>query len=251
MESMYPTEVIRLPSYGKFYPAGHPLRENGGKLEIKYLTAKEEDILTNTNLMKNGQTVDKLLESIVVHEGVDYRDLTGSDIEAVLMFSRVISYGKDYEVTMVCNHCSEQVSEVIDLTKLEAPDEEEVVEPNPDGTLRFQVPSGKMVTIKVLTRQDSLEVDRQIESAVSKGLSPSLITSRLKKIIVDIDGVTDRAQLSSMIENMLVADTTEVRKQYDLMTPEVDTYIEITCSNCGKITGGEMPITAQFFWPNL
>ena len=94
----FPTEVIQLPSRGKFYPEGHPLRENGGKLDVKYMTAKEEDILTSSNLIANGTVVDKLMESLVVHEGVSYRDLTTGDANAVLMASRVLAYGKDYPV---------------------------------------------------------------------------------------------------------------------------------------------------------
>ena len=251
MDKMFPTEVIRLPSYGKFYPEEHPLRKNGGRLEIKYMTAKEEDILTNTNLLRNGKTLDKLIESLVVHDGVDYQDLSANDITAILLFSRVISYGKDYEIELLCNHCNKQTTSVVDLTSLEAPDEGDVIEPNPDGTLTFNVPSGKSITIRVLTRKDEIEIDRQLEIADSKGLSMNIISSRLKRIVTSIDDITDKTTISSMVENLIVADTREIRSQYNRITPMVDIYVEVSCSHCGQMTGGQLPVSANFFWPDL
>ena len=95
---MYPVETINLPSEGRYYPEGHPLRENSGQLEMKYMTAKEEDILTSTNLIQNGTVIDRLLDSLIIHEGVKASDLTTGDINAILIASRVLAYGKDYEI---------------------------------------------------------------------------------------------------------------------------------------------------------
>ena len=95
---MYPVEIINLPSGGKYYPEGHPLRETSGQLELKYMTAKEEDILTSTNLIQNGTVIDELLKSLIVHKGVKSADLTTGDINAILIASRVLAYGKDYEI---------------------------------------------------------------------------------------------------------------------------------------------------------
>ena len=66
-ENKFPTEVIDLPSEGKLYPEGHPCLN--GKIEIKYMTAKEEDILTSQNLIKKGVVIDRLLNSLIITEG--------------------------------------------------------------------------------------------------------------------------------------------------------------------------------------
>ena len=92
-ELMYPVETINLPSEGKYYPKGHPLRENGGLQEKKNKTAKEEDNLTSTTLIQNGTVMDRLLDSLVVHEGVRPDDLPTGDLNAVLIAARVLAYG--------------------------------------------------------------------------------------------------------------------------------------------------------------
>lgn len=250
---MYPTEIVTLPSRGKYFPEGHPLRESGGKLEIKYMTAKEEDILTSTNLIKSGQVMDKFLESIVVHEGVDHKDLATGDIAAILVATRVFSYGKDYDISVGCPYCGEAIESAIDLTQLETPDEEDLIESNSDGTVTFEVPSGKRITIRYLSRRDEIEVDKQNEILEKKNLPKNLVTSRLKRIIVSIDGEDDPAHIAQEVQNMVVADVSEIRKQHNMITPTVDMSISVKCQNpeCERTVEGELPISANFFWPDL
>ena len=93
-EFKFPTEVVDLPSKGLLYPEDHPLAS--GQVEIKYMTAKEEDILTNQNYLAKGIVVDKLLQSMVVTK-FSYNDLLLGDKNAILVAARVLGYGKDYE----------------------------------------------------------------------------------------------------------------------------------------------------------
>lgn len=248
---MYPTEIITLPSHGKYYPVDHPVKQSGGNLEIKYMTAKEEDILTSTNLLRKGLALDKFLDSIIVHDGVSHVDLSSNDLVAVMIASRVLSYGKDYDITVTCDVCHSETVHIIDLSQLETPDE--LVEPNPDGTLTFDLPTGRTVTIRVLTRGEEEKIERENEEMENRGLQVNRVTSRLRKIIIELDGVTDKPQLSKMVENMVVAESREIRKQYDRITPTIDISISIPCSNseCKNIIEGELPITAKFFWPDL
>lgn len=247
--TMYPTEVITLPSQGKYYPEEHPIKKSGGNLEIKHMTAKEEDILTSTNLIRKGLAMAKFLDSIIVHDGVGYEDLSSNDIVAVMIASRVLAYGKDYDVTVVCDRCGHETTEVVDLSQMETPDD--LVEPNFDGTLTFTLPTGRTVTIRVLTRGQEIQIEQENERIEKSGLPVNLVTSRLKKIIVELDGVTKPDEISNLVENMIVADSREIRKQYEKITPNIDTTVEIPCSNCENIIGGELPITAKFFWPDL
>ena len=96
--SKFPTEVIDLPSKGLVYPKEHPL--SSGNVEIKYMTAKEEDILTSPNLIEKGIVLDKLLESIIVTEGVKLDDFIMGDKNTLLVSARILGYGKDYPIQL-------------------------------------------------------------------------------------------------------------------------------------------------------
>jgi len=250
-ELMYPVETINLPSEGKYYPKGHPLRENGGQLEMKYMTAKEEDILTSTNLIQNGTVMDRLLDSLVVHEGVKPADLTTGDINAVLIAARVLAYGKDYSVEVECEECETKISRVIDLTELESPDD--LVDVDDDAYHRFTTDTGLEVVIRPLTRGDELTAEKNskiVQTKYNKKVS-STITSRLKSIIVSINGETDKNVLASMVQNLVVKDSKRIREEFDRINPTVDLSMEVVCEDCGHVMTGGMPIGVNFFWPDL
>ena len=250
-ELMYPVEIINLPSEGKYYPEGHPLRKTSGQLEVKYMTAKEEDILTSTNLIANGTVIDKLLESLIVHEGVKPVDLTTGDVNAVLLAARVLAYGKNYDVNFQCDKCEENVAVSVDLTQLESPTE--LVDVNEDGHRQFTTDSGLDIVIKTLSRGDELAVEKSnkiIDAKYNKKVS-SEITSRLRKIIVSINGETDKNVLNTMIDNLIVKDSRKVREELGKINPTIDMMVEFTCNSCGHTTKGGMPIGVDFFWPDI
>lgn len=248
-EFMYPTEVIQLPSQGKIYPEGHPLRENGGKLDVKYMTAKEEDILTNTNLISNGTVVDVLMNSLVIHEGIKAKDLSTGDLNAVLLASRVLAYGKDYPVEVTCGKCETKVEHNVDLSQLETPDE--IVDTDNQGHYTFKTPSGLEVSVKTLTRSEEISIEKDIKAIQSKlGGQSTEVTSRLKKTIVSINGVTDKTELSNMIDNLVVRDSKFIREEFNKVNPSVDMSLEIECTSCGHIIKGGVPIGINFLWPD-
>lgn len=247
-EFMYPTEVIQLPSQGKYYPEGHPLRENGGKLDVKYMTAKEEDILTSTNLIANGTVVDKLLDSLVIHKGVKHTDLTTGDANAVLLASRILAYGKDYPVVVNCTKCNKEIEHTVDLTKLEFPDKLE--QSDSQGCISFETPTGLQVKIKPMTRGQEIKVEKDIKAIQDKLKKEyaSEVTSRLKEIIVSINGNEKKSDLSTQIDNLIIKDTKFIREQIDKSNPSVDMTLEVTC-DCGHTTKGDIPIGINFLWP--
>jgi len=250
-ELLYPVEIINLPSEGKYYPEGHPLRKTGGQLELKYMTAKEEDILTSTNLIANGTVIDRLLESLIVHEGVKPVDLTTGDINAVLLAARVLAYGKNYDVKFQCDECEESVAVSIDLTQLESPDD--LVDVDEDGHHQFTTDSGLDIVIKTLSRGDELTVEKDnkiVDTKYNKKVS-SEITSRLRKVIVSINGETDKNVLNTMIDNLIVKDSRKVREELGKINPTVDMTVEFTCDNCDHTMKGGMPIGVDFFWPDI
>ena len=250
-ELMYPVETINLPSEGKYYPKGHPLRENGGQLEMKYMTAKEEDILTSTNLIQNGTVVDRLLENLVVHKGVKPSELTTGDMNAVLIAARVLAYGKDYEVQYECEECQAQINCVVDLSQLESPDD--LIDVDDEGHHYFTTDSGLEIVIRTLSRGDELKIERDnkiVDSKYNKRVS-SEVTSRLKNIIVSINGETDKNTLTTMVDNLVIKDTKKVREEFTKINPSIDMTMEVFCEECDHTMKGAVPIGLDFFWPDI
>lgn len=245
-EPLFPTEVVDLPSKGVFYPEGSPLRS--GQIEMKYMTAKEEDILTSTNLIQKGLVLDKLMDSLIVTKGVKSKDLLIGDLNALMIASRILGYGKEYEIKIQCPECGSDVEQMVDLTSLQVENE-----PQPGDSSEFTIvlPLSKAeVTLKLLTRGDELEIDKEIKSLrkISKDVDGET-TTRLKYIITAVNGDTSKAKIWSFVENMLVRDSRYLRENYRKHIPDMDFNIPVECA-CNTKTLARLPIGADFFWPD-
>ena len=199
-ETKYPTETIKLPTAGFFYDISHSL--SSGEVEIKQMTAKEEDLLANQNLIKSGKVLDKLIESLLVDKSINVDGILVSDKNAILVGIRRLAYGDDYHVSVTCPTCGGQNKIKIDLSKLEN-------KPfNFDGLKKGQnafnttLPSGLKITYKLLNQTDENAIDGEINSLkkLSKE-SSSEITTRLKHIIISINGNDDAIFIRKFIKN--------------------------------------------------
>ena len=248
-----PTEIIDLPSRGYFYPDGHPLAE--GKIEIKYMTAKEEDILSSATLIKQGVVIDKLLQSLIVTK-VKYDDLLLMDKNAVFIAARVLAYGNIYPAEITCPNCSSKQTEHINLSEFE----EKTLDWNQftkgKTTFDFTLPiTKKVVTLKFLTHGDDKVITENLKAAkkLSKltGVDPEL-TTRLRQMMVAIDGNTDPAEIYKFSQNMLSRDSLALREYLKSITPEIDTTFHYQCENCEHENHKmAVPITVSFFWPGV
>ena len=245
----YPTEVIDLPSKGVFYPEGSPLRT--GQIELKYMTAKEEDILTSTNLIQKGIVLDKLMDSLIVTKGVKSADLLIGDLNAVMVASRILGYGKDYTVDIPCPACRKQIQQVFDLSNLENENE-----PQPGAQPEFTVllpVSNVEVTLRMLTRADELEVDKELK-ALKKATSDvnGETTARLRSMIVAVNGDKTKATIWKFAENMLVKDSRYLREQYKNKIPDMNFNVTVDCDCSADEVSKKvrLPIGAAFFWPD-
>ena len=248
-----PTEIIELPSRGYFYPEGHPL--SSGKIEMKYMTAKEEDILSSQNLIKQGVVLDKLLQSLIVTK-INYNDLLTVDKNAIFIAARILAYGKDYEVEITCPNCGEKSTQVIDLQEFE--DKEIDWDKFTPGqtTHKFTLPiSKKELTLKFLTHGDEKKIEEATKQAkkLSKltGVDPEL-TTRLKHVIVAVDGQEDKGLINKAVDSMLSRDSLELRRYLKEITPDIDTTFTFTCPSCEyEQEKMAMPIGVGFFWPGV
>jgi hypothetical protein len=243
---LYPTEMVDLPSKGMFYPENSPLRS--GQIELKYMTAKEEDILTSTNLIQKGIVLDKLMDSLIVTKGVKSSDLFIGDLNAVMIASRILGYGKDYTVAVACPKCNEQLEEEVDLSSLET-----VNEPTETSAseIKVMLPASKAeVTLRLLTRGDELSVDKENKALKKASDRDNETTSRLRAIITSVNGDATKSTIWTFVENMLVKDSRYLREQYKNLIPDVSFDIPINCTSCGHTGTVRLPIGPDFFWPD-
>jgi hypothetical protein len=243
----YPTEVIDLPSKGVFYPEGSPLRS--GQIELKYMTAKEEDILTSTNLIQKGIVLDKLMDSLIVTKGVKSADLLVGDLNAVMVAARILGYGKEYPVSVACPKCGNQIEEVVDLTSLGMENEptDNIV---PEMVIVLPT-SNAEVKLKILTRADELAIDKETQSLMkANGNVSSDATSRLRAMILSVNGDNNKGKIWQFVENLLVKDARYLREQYRSMIPDVNFKVQLTCTCSSDPVTVRMPIGANFFWPD-
>ena len=244
-EVKFPTEVVDLPSQGLLYPKDSPL--SSGTIEIKYMTAREEDILTSANLIKKGIVVEKLLEALIIDKTIKVDDLLIGDKNAVLIASRVLAYGKEYNV----EYDGQQI--VVDLTQLKDKKLDENIVTEGANEFEFDLPATKRkLTFKLLTSGDEKEVDKEINAykKVGDGIGYDL-TTRLKHQIISIDGDTKRASITSFVDNeFLSRDSIAFRSHINKIMPDVDmTYTYIDSDGIEKEF--TVPMTVTFLWPSV
>jgi len=248
----YPSERIDLPSKGHFYNSSSPL--SSGTVELKMMTAKEEDILTSQNLIKKGIVLDKLLESLIVTPGVSVSDLLICDKNALFVAARRLAYGDNYGPLQIkCTQCGEESKETINLGLLTEKELDFSGLEKSQNIFEFELPfSKKIVHFKLLTSKDEDEIDTEIKS-VSKFLKSggsAEVTTRLKKLIVSLDGDEDRSKINKFVDTELLSrDSSALRSFVRKITPELDLMFNFTCPSCSHEERMDVPMTVQFFWP--
>jgi hypothetical protein len=247
MESKFslPTEKVELPSKGVLYPKDSPL--SSGDVEMKYMTAKEEDILTNQNYLRDGTAVDRLLKSLLVDKSIKFNDLLLGDKNAIMIGARVLSYGKDYEIMY------EDTSYTVDLSKLKSKYLDESLVKEGKNEFTFQLPNtDTVVTYKLLTHGDEKAIDREVEGL--KKLDKKSDTSsstRLKYMITSVNGLSETKDIRDFVDNYLLAkDARELRKKYLETSPDIDMVTTVDTVDGGQ-EDIEVPVTLRFFWPDL
>ena len=237
-EFKFPTEEVELPSKGLVYPKDHPL--SSGKIEIKYMTAKEEDILSNQSYIQKGIVIDKLLESVIMDKSIKLNDLITGDKNAVLIATRILGYGKDYTFTYGGN------KETVDLTTFENKefDESSIV----DNEFSYTLPhSDTPITFKMLTGHDEKKIENELKGLKKiKGDNLPELTTRLKHIITSVNGENETKVIREFVDIYLLArDSRALREHIRNVQPDVD--MTATLSGGEEV---EVPLGLNFFWPD-
>lgn len=247
-----PVESVSLPSKGSIYPLGHPLC-NETEVEIKCMTAKEEDLLTSRALIKNGSVITKLIQSCMMNKTVDPDTLVTGDRNALLIAIRVTGYGSEYGVKIECPDCGEDFENEFSLGTLAVKGlGAEPLNPN-TNVFCFTLPKTKReVQFRLLTGAEETELMQESKARKKARLSQveNTITSRLLKSVISIAGETDGSKLAFMIRNMPAADARALRNYVEKVEPSVEMKQKATCPSCSEVSEVDVPLGISFFWPD-
>lgn len=244
-----PTEFVPLPSKGKFYPQHHPLH---GKevIEVKQMTAKEEDILSSRSLLKKGVALDRLIQALVVDKSINTDTLTVEDRNAIIVAARISAYGASYATTVSCPNCGERNKHTFNLLERLEPEQKENlnIQIDENGLFSVVLPSTKWTVIcRALNGYDEKNLVRATE-AKKKSENDSLLLEQLKSMVVAIQGVDDRVMIETAFNVLPAADSRYLRKVYQDTVTGIDMRHSFSCKSCDAETQLEVPLTADFFW---
>ena len=243
-EQKFPSEVIDLPSEGRLYPEGHPLKD--GKIEIKYMTAKEEDILTSQNLIKKGVVIDRLLDSLILTNGIKSDDLVLGDKNAIMVAARILAYGPEYTCEVQNPNTGEKSEE--SLSWADCPFKK-LPEGVTENNFEVELPiSKKKITFKLLTGKEEAAIEAELKSSskINSEVKPEL-TTRLRHTITSVDGDESKPTINNFVQTLLARDSMHLRKEIRKVTPDIELSQEIEVG--GESVKVDIPLTVGFFWP--
>ena len=246
-----PTEFVPLPSFGLVYSPNSPLH-NLKEIEVRYMTAIDEDILTSRSLLRSGKAIDAVLKNCILDARINPEELLSGDKNALITFLRVSGYGPEYKVEIDCPSCEETSKYEFDLSQLEMKTLD--VEPIEQGENRFhiQLPTGTHIEFKFLNSAEEKEISAAQDRIQRSTNSPvdRNVTTRLKNTIISIDGNNDPSLINQYVDTLNVRDSRALRKYMEDNTPDIDMNQEFNCPHCGHRGEVDVPISVGFFWPD-
>jgi|TARA_R110001592_G_scaffold188358_6_gene433608 hypothetical protein len=246
-----PTELVPLPSCGKVYPETSSLHGKEA-IEIRPMTAREEDILTSRALIKKGTVITELIKSCLIDKSINPDDLISGDRNAIMTSLRITGYGNDYNIEVQCPSCSEKSKQTFNLSEL--PIKRLEVEPETYGSniFSYELPyTKKKIKFKFLDGNDETNINKLQERSKKSGNKTSnMITLRYRHQILAVDEITDKTKIQMFIRNMPARDSRSLRAHIDSVEPGIDMKAWIECPMCAEQSEVRMPLGASFFWPD-
>jgi len=254
LDFVSPTEFVELPSQGRFYATDHPLHGHD-TVEIRFMTAKDEDILTSQTLLRKGIALEKLLQNLVVDKRIRPSELLSGDRSAILVAARATAYGELYETEVTCPACSAKADYGFNLRdgRLNHGDDwgDLDITETDDTTFLVTLPvTGVTAEIRLLTGADETTITSAVKRNKKNALLEKTLTSQITKFIVSLNSDENRDTIYKFVDMMPAADSYYLRRAYRALNPTFDLTQHYECSSCGHTQDMEVPITANFFWPN-
>jgi len=246
-----PTDFVELPSKGQFYPEEHPLHKKD-HIEIRQMTAKDEDILTSMPLLKKGIAIERLLENLIVDKTIKHSDLLVGDKNAMMVRARISAYGNAYETKIQCPYCQANADHSFDLEEIKPKNSQidDSIQPTKNGTFIVELPSSKVKTeVRFLNGKDEADLLTYAEKKRKYNLNDNPVTDQMKTFIVSLNEIKDRGQIADFVDNMPAKDSRYLRTAYLDLVPNIDLTQTVKCQNCFTEVEMEVPFTTDFFWP--
>jgi hypothetical protein len=249
-----PTEFVELPTGGKYYPEGHPLH-NQDSIEIRQMTAKEEDMLTSQTLLKKGVALERVLKSLIVDKRLKPDHLYVADKNALIIATRVSGYGSDYHTSVGCPACGESQKYLFNLNNVQIYNGEDAAElgvvDNQDGTFNLTLPKTQVnVKFRLLTGHDErLLVDGMEKDKKAKSHERT-VTRQIAYMVLEVNGDPSPEAIGYFVDNIPALDARHLRLAYKAASPNIDLTQNFACSDCGHEQDMEVPLNADFFWPD-
>ena len=245
-----PRDYVMLPSKGRIYPTNSPLH-NLEEIEVRHLTAVDEDILTSRALLRSGKAIDTMLGNVIMNKSVNVNDLISGDKNAILTFLRITGYGPEYEVEIDCPGCNENLKHEFDLSKLTM----RFLDVNPvnegDNRFDFTLPSGINIEFKLLNSAEDQQISDEQDRLKRSTNSPleKNITTKYKHQIISVDGKDEQVFINNFVDTMNLRDSRAFRTYLEEVEPDVNMKQDYKCRMCGHSEEVEIPVTVGFFWP--
>tara|TARA_Y100000034_G_scaffold136422_1_gene212791 strand:- start:568 stop:1428 length:861 start_codon:yes stop_codon:yes gene_type:complete len=246
-----PTEFVDLPSEGLQYEEGHVLH-GVSTIEIRHMTAKEEDILSSESLLKKGVALDRLLQSVVVDKSIQVNELLVGDKNALLIAARITGFGPHYDASVTCPSCYATVPQNINLEDIEIKNLvlPSNVTPTEDGNYDIWIEKFDLtITVRLLKGSDEKKVSEQREKRRKLKQPDADITTQLSAIIVAVNGQSEPGAVRQFIEIMPSLVSRQIRAAYDELVPNLDLTVDYECEACSYAGRVGLPMSAEFFWP--
>ena len=245
-----PRDYVMLPSKGRISPPDSPLH-NLEEIEVRHLTAADEDILTSRALLRSGKAIDTMLSNVLLNKSININDFISGDKNAILTFLRITGYGPDYDVEVDCPECNETIKHQFDLTKLTMRFLD--VDPISAGQNRFEfiLPSGIRIEFKLLNSAEDQKIADEQEKLKRTTNSPleKNVTTKYKHQIISVDDKEDQTFINNFVDTMNLRDSRAFRTYLEEVEPDVDMKQDFKCRMCGHSEEVEIPVTVGFFWP--
>ena len=244
-----PTEIVDLPSEGRFYPEGHPLH-GMEDIEIRFMTTKDQDILNNKALIKKGKALERTIQGLLVNKSIRLNDMLVGDKNAVIIKARISGIDENYNVNITCPRCGTPDEYEYNLNDIKANSGDPEAEVSPEGTFDIELPLSKaVVTVRLLTGHDEKFLQEQEMKKKKHKLPETPLTDQFKKLIVSVNGETGGEVIGKFAENMLNKDAIALSRRYNEVAPNIDLKQPFECKSCDHSDFVTVPLTPEFFWP--
>jgi len=251
LQFITPTEFVELPSSGNGYPLGHPLFQQEA-IEIRYMTAKDEDILTSRSLLKSGMAIDRLISNLIVDKNINPGELLMGDRNAIIIAARASAYGHEYKTSVSCPSCGHNSKWKFNLSE---PDvysgdewEDYDIRKLENGNYMITLPRTEFnVEVKLLTGKEETKYLKQ--AAKKRRKDDETVTQQMKLYIVSIEGHNSQKVINHFLENAPASESRYLRSAVDCITPKLKITEDFECPSCGHEQELEVPLGADFFWP--